>query len=282
MKKIFFICITLLIVSEGYSQPYLDVFSVKYMHSPDAGIINRNKNRDILNYSNISINSPFAFKPVHGILLISPFYEKWNTSISGVTNALPKHQNFALSLSFVDTASSHKWRYAFTPIIRMKDFSKDTGPAQLGFAGLAIFQKNKSLTYKFGFYFNKDYFGNFFMPLLGIDWWINNKNKLFGILPGNMSFEHKVSKQLYYGIAFKAITNSYHDKGNQYFRVDDNQLGIFADAYLTKNIVLSTELGHSLFRKLSAGEKNVFKNDLAVNDNCYIRFGLAYRVRFFE
>lgn len=282
MKKIILLLIACSCIAVLKAQPYLDAINIKYMSSPNAGIINRNKNNHTLTYSNISINAPLACKPIHGIVVISPFYEQWNTSIPGVTNPLTQHQNFALALSFVDTVSTNRWRYAITPIIRMKDFPKDgTSPAQLGVAGLAIFQKNKSLTWKLGCYFNNDYFGNFFMPLLGIDWRINQKNTLFGVLPGNLTFEHKVNKILYYGITFKAITNSYRDEGNRYFRVDDNQLGIFLDAYLTKNIVLNTELGHSLFRELKTGEKNVFKNDLNVNDNFYIKFGLAYRIRFY-
>ena len=280
MKKTILLILTSSSIAGLQAQPYLDIIQTKYRHSPDAGIFNRNKNTHTLTYSNISINAPLACKPIHGIVLVSPFYEQWNTSISSA--ALNTHQNFALALSFVDTVSTHTWRYAIAPIIRMKDFSKDgTSPAQLGVAGLAIFQKVKFLTWKFGFYFNNDYFGNYFVPLLGFDWWINNRDKLFGILPGNMTFEHKVNKLLYYGITFNAITNSYRDQANQYFRVDDNQLGIFGDVYFTKNIVVNTEIGHSLFRKLRIGEKNVFENDLAVNDNFYIRLMLAYRVRFY-
>ena len=281
MKKTILLLTGCLCIAALKAQPYLDAVNIKYMNSPDAGIINRNKNNHTLTYSNISINAPLACKPIHGIVLVSPFYEQWNTSIPGATNTLTKHQNFALALSFVDTVSTHPWRYAIMPIIRMKDFSEDgTSPAQLGVAGLAIFQQNKSLTWKFGFYLNQDYFGNYFVPLLGFDWWINDRDKLFGILPGNMTFEHKATKSLYYGITFNAVTNSYRDQGNQYFRVDDNQLGIFADAYLTQNIVLNTEIGHSLYRKLRTGEKNVFENDLAVTDNFYIRLMLAYRIRF--
>lgn len=282
MRKIIYFLITCNCITELRAQPYLDVVNIKYMSSPDAGIINRNKNNHTITYSNISINAPLPCKPIHGIVLISPFYEQWNTSIPSAAAVLNTHQNFALALSFVDTVSTHTWRYAITPIIRMKNFSKDgTSPAQLGVAGLAIFQKNKSLTWKFGFYLNNDYFGNYFMPLLGFDWWINNRDKLFGILPGNMTFEHKINKSLYYGITFNAITNSYRELGNQYFRVDDNQLGFFGDIYFTKNIVLNTEIGHSIYRKLRTGEKNVFENDLAVNDNFYIRLKLAYRIRIY-
>lgn len=281
MKKILLLFIMIKSLPDSQAQPYIDIASVKFMNSPDAGIINRNKQNYILSYFNASLNLPLPFRPIRGIVLLSPFYEEWNTSLSNAPNVVSKHQGFVLALSFVDTVPHHKWRYAITPIIRLKDFSEDgTSSAQWGVAGLAIFSQNRDLFWKFGCYFNRDYFGNFFMPLLGIDWWINKRNKLFGILPGNLTFEHKAGLQLYYGITFRAITNSYRDIGEGYFKVDDNQLSFFTDIYLAKSIVLNTEIGHSVFRKLTLGEKNVFRNDLSVNDNLYFKVSLNIRHRF--
>lgn len=47
-------------------------------------------------------------------------------------------------------------------------------------------------------------FGLFVMPLAGSDWRINERNILFDILPGNLTFEHKINKQFYYGACFRA------------------------------------------------------------------------------
>lgn len=83
------------------------------------------------------------------------------------------------------------------------------------------------------------------MPLAGIDWRINARNNVFGILPGNLAWEHKVTGRFYFGATFKAITNSYLSgvlNNNSYFmRIDDNQLAIYADVYVAKHIVLTLE-----------------------------------------
>ena len=76
------------------------------------------------------------------------------------------------------------------------------------------------------------------MPLAGIDWKINARNNLFGILPGNLTYEHKINEHFYYGANFRAITNSYA-KSNGYWLIDENQLGLHLDTYLTKNLVLN-------------------------------------------
>jgi len=137
---------------------------------------------------------------------------------------------------------------------------------QYGGVILTTYKKNQSLSLKFGIYYNKEFFGNYFIPLVGIDWQINKKNNLFGVLPGNMIFEHKVNQKFYYGTSFRALTNSYRLQttdpcfsgdctARNYLRVDDNQLGIFADVYPFKKIVLTAETGYTILRRYGYGFK---------------------------
>ena len=56
--------------------------------------------------------------------------------------------------------------------------------------------KNQYVSFKFGLYYNKEFFGNYFMPLIGLDWKIDAKNNLFGVLPGYMIFEHRVTSKI--------------------------------------------------------------------------------------
>ncbi|MBK8521472.1 MAG: hypothetical protein IPL54_11610 [Chitinophagaceae bacterium] len=125
---------------------------------------------------------------------------------------------------------------------------------QVGGAFIISNTRNENLTWKLGIYVNNELFGLFVMPLSGIDWRINARNNLFGILPGNLTYEHKINDHFYYGANFRAITNSYA-KSNSYWRIDENQLGLYLDTYFNKNLVLNIEAGHSLFRKIRTGEK---------------------------
>jgi hypothetical protein len=62
--------------------------------------------------------------------------------------------------------------------------------------------------------------------------------------------------------------------------VDENQVGIFADWYVSGKVVFNIEAGHSVFRKIRTGTKNKARTDWQANDNMYLKFGLAYRIRF--
>jgi hypothetical protein len=163
---------------------------------------------------------------------------------------------------------------------------------QYGGVILTTWKKSQDLSFKFGLYYNKEFFGSYLMPLIGLDWKINAKNNLFGVLPGNMIFEHKVTTKFYYGFVFRALTNSYREEtidpcfsgdcsARNYLRIDDNPLGIYADTYLSKKIVFSAEAGYTILRRYRYGFKGEnfhFKTDYK-NDNFYFKASLAYRLR---
>jgi hypothetical protein len=130
------------------------------------------------------------------------------------------------------------------------------------------------------------------MPLLGIDWKINERTNLFGVLPGSMVLERKVKDGFFIGASFRALTNSYRlnntdsclngdCSAKNYLRINDNQLGLFADLYFLKRMVFSTEAGHTILRTYRYGSRgnNLHTKRDIDNDNWYIRGTLAYRLR---
>jgi hypothetical protein len=104
-----------------------------------------------------------------------------------------------------------------------------------------------------------------------------------------MIFEHKVSKRFYCGASFRSVSNTYRGgniPGSQiphYIRIQDNQLALFGDWYLSKNIVAGVEAGHSLFRRLRVGTEHgqprYYFNE-KMNDGLLVKASVAYRLRF--
>ena len=280
INKFFFIVlltVTLLINSTA-AQPYLDIVNLKYTNSPNSGLFNQNKNKVKIQYGSLGVNLPIQFKNKKDAVIFSPFFEIWSSKIN-TTNP----QNFysvALPVSFSKTIANTRWSFLLTGIIRMNDSSinKKT-KMQVGGAFIVSNKRNENLTWKLGAYINNELFGVYVVPLLGIDWKINDRNMLFGVLPGNLTYEHKVNNHFYFGANFRAITNSY-GKNSGYWRIDENQLGVYLDTYLNKNFVFNIEAGHSLFRKIRTGEINISKTDAKVNDNLYFKASFTYRVRF--
>lgn len=272
------VTITLLLSQKIMAQPYLDIVNLKYTNSPQAGLINQNKNNIKIQYYGIGTNLPIQFKNKKDAVIFSPFFEAWSSKIS--TNNRQNYYSMALPVSLFKTIPYTKWSILLTGILRMNDSSLNKKTKmQVGGAFIISKKRNENLTWKLGLYINNELFGLFVMPLAGIDWKINGRNNLFGVLPGNLTYEHKINDHFYYGANFRALTNSY-EKSNGYWRIDENQLGLYLDTYLNKNLLLNIEAGHSLFRKINTGVKWVSKFDAEANDNLYAKIAFAYRVRF--
>jgi hypothetical protein len=273
-----FVTVNLLSTQQLVAQPFIDIANIKYTNSPNTGLVNQNKNDVKILYYGIGTNIPLQFKNKKDAVIFSPFFETWSSKINN--NKQQNYYSVALPVSLSKTIPYTKWSILLTGIVRMNDSSINKKTTmQVGGAFIVSKKSNENLTWKLGLYVNNELFGLFVMPLAGIDWRINARNNLFGILPGNLTYEHKINDRFYYGANFRAITNSYA-KTNSYWRIDENQLGLYLDTYFNKKLVLNIEAGHSLFRKIRTGEKHISKIDANVKDNFYFKLSFASRVRF--
>jgi hypothetical protein len=272
-------CIIAAIVSCS-SQPYIDLLGIQFVNSPDYGIINQKQESIVLKQFSVGTTIPIQFKNKADALILSPGIDIWTPEAKPADLDIKQQTGLTLAVSFLKSLKNENWSIASSVIVRRNGYRINIPDNwQLGGAVLVIFKANETLKYKLGVYANKEFFGVFIMPLLGIDWKISNKTNLFGVLPGSLTLEHKLGKKLYSGASFRAITNSYRlDTG--YWRINENRLGIFADYYLLKNVVFNAEAGHSVFRKLKTGRDNNLETDWNANDNFYYKVGIAYRLRF--
>ena len=273
-----FVVVSILSTQRSMAQPFLDIVNIKYTNSPNSGLINHNKNEITIQYFGVNTNLPLRFKNKKNAIIISPFFENWIAKVNASTRQ--HYYSVGLPVTLSKSIKNTGWSFLLTGILRMNDSKIDEdGKMQVGGAFILSKKRNENFTWKLGIYVNNEFFNVFVMPLAGIDWKINDRNRLFGVLPGNLTYEHRINDHFYYGGNFRAITNSYYTSPG-YWRIDENQLGLYLDAYLSKAIVLNIEAGHSLFRKVRAGVKDVFINDADVNDNFYFKLSMAYRVRF--
>ena len=175
--------------------------------------------------------------------------------------------------------AGNNWKLAASIIFRINDsMPANHGELQVGGAFFGEKKMSESLQFRIGIYANSELFGLFVIPLAGIDWKINNRSNLFGLLPGSLTYEYRLNKSSYTGFVFRAITNSY-GVNEKYYRFDENQLGAYYDLYISKQLVLNGEVGHSILRKIRVGETHEKGVKLDVNDAWYFKASIAYRLR---
>lgn len=270
-----FIFIGLLTPLPALSQPYIDIVNFRYLHSPKS--IESYSGRSLsLQYFNFSTNLPITNPERKVMMLASPYADRWTLPMEGQKDL--QLQSFALPVTTIFSLNE-KWNLSTTIIVRNNSSNTDKKDWQLGGAVITGRKKSDALTYRFGLYMNSEFFGIFIVPLAGIHWKINRNTQVFGLLPGNLVFEKKAGNKTYYGAGFRSMTNSYGHH-EMYYRIDENQLGLYIDQHLTKNIVLNLEAGHSLFRKIRTGTRYQKGERLDVQNSIYLKAAIAYRMRF--
>ncbi len=270
------------------AQPYIDIVSVKVSVSPNSGK-SQAKNIPVQNKHYIAgVLYPVKLKDSSKIIL-GLYNEGWiitSKRWNGLSNEL---QALIIPVGFVKPLRG-KWSVATTLISRWNGETGDMYKEsfQLGGSLIAAYKKDSNLTFRIGAYYNSEFFGPFIIPLVGVDWKITNKDNLFGLLPQQLTYEHKLSDKFYWGTVYRMFNNSFRtgkygsNNSPAFVRINEMQLLLSADVYLAKRVVFNIEAGHSVFRKIRLGiddaKKHYYQDD-AVNDGFVFKAGLMYRVR---
>ena len=278
MRSLFIVL--LLCTVSAQAQPYLDLGQLSYHTSPGG-------DPKKFEHLRAQVNLPKIFKD-SSVLVINPIWEeRWMQMAEGDPRI---HLRGMITWITFTKRFSRKWELLTAVIPRWNgepsvQFSEGF---QAGIALAAIYKPRPGLSYRLGFYYNKEFFGNFFVPVWGIDWKINKRQRLFGMLPGFFTYENRISPKFSWGGNFRTFTNSYklatdgwNSNNSRFIRIDDNQIGAYLDYYLTPRVVFNLEGGYSLFRKVRSGVNS--KSDMVYMSNNsapYIRAVLQYRLRF--
>jgi Domain of unknown function (DUF6268) len=277
--KILLPILLLFSISAG-AQPYLDAAQISYYNSPGG-------EPKEFQHLRAQVNVPYIIKD-SSIFLFNPIWEeRW---LKPYESSDRQHYRGLISwLSFTKRFGT-KWEtmIAFIPRFNGEPEVQFKEGFQAGGVLLFTYKMRPGLSFKFGGYYNSEFFGPFFWPLLGIDWKINNKQRLFGILPSFATYEYRINKKLSWGGNFRTFTNSYkvyNPPGTavtlDYTRFNDNQVGAYMDFYLTPRIVTSAEAGYSMMRSIESGvTKDSEPFIISKHDGAYFRLAVQYRLRF--
>ncbi len=141
----------------------------------------------------------------------------------------------------------------FTGLVIPKIAGADLGAAfsdvfQLGAYSLFTVTESEKFRYKFGLYYNREFFGNFFVPLVGVDWKVSDRFSLFGTLPQSFKASYAiVPSRVNAGLAFRSMTRSFRGEDkNTFVRYNELQFKTFFDFYLTPKNVVFIEGGYFL------------------------------------
>lgn len=188
-------------------------------------------------------------------------------------------------------SKNEKWKYTGVIIPKLNtDFADNLNyDLQIGGIGLVTRVFNEKFQVRGGLYYNSDYWGHFFMPLVGLDWKVNEKFRMYGTLPSNYRFEFKLGKKIYSGIGFRSAQRSFRLQkkyDDDFVRIRESQLKVFFEGFVIGKILIGVDVYRSLGYNLIS--YNYFETKMPTNrpivfskskDAWGLTLNLAYRIR---
>jgi hypothetical protein len=296
VKKPFVLALILTSTLTSLSQPYVDILNTSYQQLYSQYKSNSSVKNSTGNYY-LNLTLPIKLDSQNTFILRG--YAE-NLRTAATINDVYYQYNLSsaiLPLGLQHETKNKKWKYLGLIMPKISGHLREyisTKDFQLGGYALVTYKKSDKLSFKLGLFYNREFFGNFFIPLLGVDWRINNRLQLYGVLPTNYRFECAIIKQkLYTGFAFQSYTRSYHidlknktSSSDMYVKNIEIKAKIFIEYYLAKRFVAFFDFGRTINyspKMYYSGTKNevgYFNLYSPIQDAFFLNAGIAYRVRF--
>lgn len=287
--------ILIFIAGSCFGQPYIDVVNIRLEQFPEQRYKERPDATQQSTWFEGTILLPFVLKNENTFLL-GGHYRKIAFKSTGTEEGSTSLNSIALQSGYEFVWKEKKWHALTMLLSRMNYdyFEEAKNKFQLGGLVLFKYQMSEKLRLHAGLYYNREFFGNYFVPLLGLDWKLNDRINVFGNMPATMNIEYRLDSSTYIGFSYWSIKNTYRiadpdeklyvHEGNESL---SNSYGkLFITFRLYKRIVLNIEGGYTYnrFYLLHNNDEKIIRSNETiyseVKDGIFFGAGIAYRYRF--
>ena len=259
-SSVFGLCLAAITAVDLNAQPFVDILSVNYQyHLPT-------EYKESIHDSerNLYIYSADVLLPVSirkgNYLLAGGQYAHFNF---GFRNGTRESETFNVAEFRFGTLYQWKNEKDKTLVLLLPKWSGQgkvlkSSNFQTGGVVLHTHRISSSLAVKAGLYYNREFFGHFFMPLAGIDWEINETLWLYGTLPGNLQLHKVLDPAFAVSLSYLSPSGSLlFENDSDYVRIGKSFppyaiLSIDAHLKLTGPLTFKGSIGHSIWRSYAA------------------------------
>lgn len=298
-RKIVFSASALLAAHAALAQPFVDIINTSYQSLTTTYKDSlKSPNRSDNFYLNLTIpvkldSQNTLIARFYGERLITYYQARAASPSLELNDAESSVSSALLPLGLQHETRGKRWKLLVLAMPKLSSDFADPLSAydfQIGGYAMATYAMRENLKLKFGLFYNREAFGNFFVPIAAVDWKPCSWFQMYGVLPNNYRFEFAPwRKHIHCGLAFKSYTRSYRLSSayaRGYVRNDEIQLKAFVDVYIARKFVLFAEAGHTFGYSPLAYAYNTKEpatnapQYTAINDAFFFNMGLAYRIRF--
>jgi hypothetical protein len=288
MRKISVFWLVLIWCVRLNAQPFVDL--INYNHQNFFSHYNDSANSPVYIQDNLlNLFVPVKFKN-DNVLIIRVNSEKAIVNREGPSPLKENLFSVSLPLGFMYVEPGKKWKFTGIFIPKLNSDMRDDLDNDFQFGGIVLVTRvyRSDLQVKLGLYYNREFWGNFFMPLAGVDWKINDRWQMYGVMPSNFRMEYKLSKNWNTGLGWRSFQRSFRLSetfNNDFIWVKENQLKVYFEGFVYKNLILTADVYRSITYELSRNDYsdvNLKKSGLSTfepfQNNMGFTLGFAYRI----
>jgi len=256
--KTFLFFVVIFSYPHTHSQNWIDLVTVSSKYSPNNKTEQGTNTRNLFSLG-LNVKLPIVLSN-DNVLIIGLDHQynlisrNYSNGTDGSFNELP------FSSSILQLGLSHDWNKKtntlFMAMGRLNSDYIEVSTSHFELAGLILSttKRTKDFHWKYGVYCNAEYFGPMVVPLFGFNWKINDKWRLKTVVPINLELSYQAKNWFRSGLFFEGINASYRVFNNSSVKDDyldkaDNNLSLFSEFHLGKNIWFHVKGGVSVLRK---------------------------------
>ena len=249
--KCLYVLLYFLIPASIFAQPTFDVASCNYMkaHATQHG----EKIANDVDFISGELNLPVTWSS-RNISVINPVYEWHRFTLNNDSSSSDEQlHDYALWLSHRLALKDTSHYFLFAAGIRhYGEVSLNPGNKTITPAVALLYghQVNDHFGWQIGGYYSKEFFGNYWLPLVGFEWQASKRLYTWGILPKFAVVDYAISRSFHACFFYKGVTDSYRIQRADYFAWIEGQARIGFEYYLPKlPITFTPDAGQSAARE---------------------------------
>ena len=242
---------TLLLIPELASgQGYIEGMNVHYESSPVSIKDVDPDDSFILHTWRFNTGFPvFLTKDKSKYLILGAGFEALNFSGTHPAFAVKNVYGIQPTIGLTQKINSElTMRYLFLPALNSDFDDVSIRDIKLGGIVQAAYSKRPGLTWRATLGFRDQWFGPQIIALVGLDWKVNEKWRIFGDAPRDLTIVYRLNQKNYVGFSLEAVNTSYKLKNRQYLSHNTAQPGLFFERYITPSLALRATVSYSFIR----------------------------------
>lgn len=250
-SHLFVLVFVLLFLTERASgQGYIEGMNVHYESSPVTIKETDPEQSSTLHTFRVSTGVPvFLTQDKSRYLIIGAGFELLN--FSGTHPAFPVKNVYGIqpTIGFTQKINSKlTMRYVFLPALNSDFDDVSFSDIKLGGIVQAVYSRKPGLSWRATLGYRDQWFGPQIIALIGLDWKVNEKWRIFGDAPRDLTIAYTLNQKNYAGFTLEAVNTSYKLKDRQYLAHNTAQPGLFFERYVTPSLALRATVSYSFIR----------------------------------